>query len=434
LRFWDAATGAAIGEPMRHEGKVKGAVYSPDGKRILSWSDDKTLRFWDAVTGAAIGEPMRLRLVTPGEGEEKDGRARSIIPNDPQQREMVLFFSSPKNRLLVTSFSALQGAMVEVAHEALIQRWPRLRDWVNENRKQLRVKSIILRAMTEWQENGRDERFLLDPGIQLQRGRALLEEPGDVPVEDIRYFVDRSIEKEQGRVAEHKADLADQIARAKRLTKQDAEREATAREAAERGLKRLNSQRTGTKKRWYVSYAWADQSDPKREKKVDAFSEAAKTRGIEVVRDKTTLVHGELITNFMQKIGEDDRIYIFLSDKYMRSPYCMFELFEIWRNNRENKADFLRKVRIFTTDDAKISSPVDWLQYTRYWLQQRDKLQHAIDQVGWADAGEDARAQYRNIEAFAGSVSDVLALFADVVKPRTFEEFERVGLDDLPEN
>jgi len=32
---------------MRHEGWVTGAVYSPDGKRILSWSDDKTMRLWD---------------------------------------------------------------------------------------------------------------------------------------------------------------------------------------------------------------------------------------------------------------------------------------------------------------------------------------------------------------------------------------------------
>ena len=42
---------------MRAESAAR--VYSPDGKRILSWSDDKTLRLWDAATGAAIGAPLR---------------------------------------------------------------------------------------------------------------------------------------------------------------------------------------------------------------------------------------------------------------------------------------------------------------------------------------------------------------------------------------
>jgi WD40 repeat protein len=47
LRLWDTATGAAIGEPLRHEDAVGGAIYSRDGKRIMSWSDDKTVRLWD---------------------------------------------------------------------------------------------------------------------------------------------------------------------------------------------------------------------------------------------------------------------------------------------------------------------------------------------------------------------------------------------------
>jgi hypothetical protein len=38
---------AAIGAPLRHEDVIKGAVYSADGRRILSWSGDKTLRLWD---------------------------------------------------------------------------------------------------------------------------------------------------------------------------------------------------------------------------------------------------------------------------------------------------------------------------------------------------------------------------------------------------
>jgi hypothetical protein len=51
-------------------------------------------------------------------------------------------------------------------------------------------------AQAEWKENGSIDRFLLDPGVQLERGRGFVKDPGDVPVDDIRDFVDRSIKKE----------------------------------------------------------------------------------------------------------------------------------------------------------------------------------------------------------------------------------------------
>ena len=149
-----------------------------------------------------------LRLVTPGEGQA-DTRARSVIPDDPEQRGVVSLFANPKTRLLVTGYEILQGptqpesgprSTVEVAHEALIQRWPTLRAWVRANRDSLRARAAILRAKAEWEEQGQNEKFLLDPGLQLERGRALLSSPGDVAVDDIRGYVDRSIEKDQRRL------------------------------------------------------------------------------------------------------------------------------------------------------------------------------------------------------------------------------------------
>jgi WD40 repeat protein len=32
---------------MKHEGAVNGAQFDKDGRRILSWSLDKTIRLWD---------------------------------------------------------------------------------------------------------------------------------------------------------------------------------------------------------------------------------------------------------------------------------------------------------------------------------------------------------------------------------------------------
>ena len=58
-RVWDAESGKPVGEPMRHEGAVHAASFSPDGRRIVTASYDKTARVWDAESGKPVGEPMR---------------------------------------------------------------------------------------------------------------------------------------------------------------------------------------------------------------------------------------------------------------------------------------------------------------------------------------------------------------------------------------
>ncbi len=93
LRMWDAATGAAVGEPMvGHTGSVSCVAVVPgftavDGvtlvpPRIISGSKDKSIRMWDAATGERIGElvvgranPVRCVAVVP-ESTPTDGATR----------------------------------------------------------------------------------------------------------------------------------------------------------------------------------------------------------------------------------------------------------------------------------------------------------------------------------------------------------------------
>lgn len=70
-------------------------------------------------------------------------------------------------RLLVATGEINAGSeRVELVHEALIQEWPRLRQWVTEHRDFRRWQDKIRKAATEWRTQRKDKGFLL-------RGKAL---------------------------------------------------------------------------------------------------------------------------------------------------------------------------------------------------------------------------------------------------------------------
>ena len=57
--MWDARTGKAVTEPLKHENAVSSAVFSPDGKYIVTASWDNTARVWDAKTGKPVTEALK---------------------------------------------------------------------------------------------------------------------------------------------------------------------------------------------------------------------------------------------------------------------------------------------------------------------------------------------------------------------------------------
>src|SRR5450759_1707716 len=61
LKVWEAATRLRrfrhrqpVAGLRGHTGKVSAVPYSPDGTRIVSGSDDATLKVWDAASGAEL--------------------------------------------------------------------------------------------------------------------------------------------------------------------------------------------------------------------------------------------------------------------------------------------------------------------------------------------------------------------------------------------
>lgn len=60
---------------------------------------------------------------------------------------------------------------IEVAHEALIREWPRLRGWLDEDREGLHLARALTTAARDWAASGRDE-DLVYRGARLADTRA----------------------------------------------------------------------------------------------------------------------------------------------------------------------------------------------------------------------------------------------------------------------
>jgi serine/threonine protein kinase/DNA-binding SARP family transcriptional activator/WD40 repeat protein len=99
--------------------------------------------------------------------------------------------------LLADRDPATRGPTVEVAHEALLREWPRMRTWIEEEREALVVTRRLQVALQEWEAAGRDPGYLLT-GSRLVSFQNLLEST-QLAAEE-RAFLEASLE--QDRLAE----------------------------------------------------------------------------------------------------------------------------------------------------------------------------------------------------------------------------------------
>ncbi len=119
----------------------------------------------------------------------------------------------------------------------------------------------------------------------------------------------------------------------------------------------------------FISYAWGGE----REEMVNQIDQALQKRGLKITRDKRDLGYKGSIKQFMEQIGQANCVIVVVSDKYLRSPNCMFELVEI-----ADSKQFHDRIFPIVLADADIYDPVKRISYVKHWEEKRAELAEAI--------------------------------------------------------
>ena len=170
----------------------------------------------------------------------------------------------------------------------------------------------------------------------------------------------------------------------------------------------------------FVSYAWGDDSSEdarKRTEVVDQLCETFDKDGWHIIRDKTDMRPGDLISGFMKRIGLADHAIVVLSDKYLRSPYCMTELHYIYQNSRLEKQEFLDRIIPLVLDDARFGTPEERVEYVKHWEARYLKLKSDLDHL----SVEDFRF-YKSMQKWHLDIGEMLTYVSDVLCPHGFDE------------
>jgi hypothetical protein len=160
-------------------GKVQGALarYAEDVYTSLAPADQDRAR-------RLFGQLVRL-------GQAAEDTRRTAARAEFAEEEWALVLHLADKRLLVTDHNPAAEETVQVAHEALIREWGRLRGWLATDRPFLIWLERMRDAVSLWKANNRDEGALLRGSLLDEAERWCAERPSQVTLE-IRAFVDQS--------------------------------------------------------------------------------------------------------------------------------------------------------------------------------------------------------------------------------------------------
>ncbi|MBE9461913.1 toll/interleukin-1 receptor domain-containing protein [Dyadobacter subterraneus] len=119
----------------------------------------------------------------------------------------------------------------------------------------------------------------------------------------------------------------------------------------------------------YISYSWEAES----EKVIEQLNSICNLNGVKIVRDKTEIGFKGLISAFMKRLGKSGSVVLLLSDKYLKSENCMFELLEIVRHG-----NFYDRIFPIVLSSAKFYKPIDRIKYLSFWEKEIDALNNEM--------------------------------------------------------
>ena len=154
-------------------------------------------------------------------------------------------------------------------------------------------------------------------------------------------------------------------------------------------------------KQIFISYNWNDSQI------VDVIDNYFLSIGLPLIRDKRELQYKSSIKEFMQKVRETDFVIMVISDTFLKSTNCMYEVLELVK-----EVDFKKKLLQVLLPSANIFSTQGKLHYINFWDNEYKLLEAQINSLNAVD-GVSLIRELKHIDNIKGSIGEFLEFISD---------------------
>lgn len=153
----------------------------------------------------------------------------------------------------------------------------------------------------------------------------------------------------------------------------------------------------------FLSYNWSDETN------ADEIDNAFKAKGFELTRDKRDVKYKNSFKEFMKKVRQSDYVIMVISDHYLKSVNCMFEVLEFIKDESYKE----RILPIVLENNVNIFKPRGSLYYIEHWENEYKLLEEQMKTVNISNLNN-LPLELRKIKDISSSVSEFISIIADM--------------------
>lgn len=154
-------------------------------------------------------------------------------------------------------------------------------------------------------------------------------------------------------------------------------------------------------KKIFISYNWEDSQI------VDEIDNFFISIGLPLIRDKKEMEYKSSIKDFMKKIRDTDYVIMVISDSFLKSSNCMYEVLELVKEE-----DYKNRTLQVLLPNAKVFSPSEKFKYIEYWKNEYRNLNNKIKKIDFSD-GNVLVKELKHIGNIKSNIGDFLEFLSD---------------------